>query len=122
MPNPDTVFNWERIIDGFSEKVTRAREASADHYSHEIIEIAQENPQVEIPTKFGSYTATDAAGIQRNRLRIDTRIKLMQMLKRKSYGEKVEVSGDLKIKTIIVRPEEKREVPRPELKPDFEES
>jgi hypothetical protein len=94
MPNPSTVFNWERIVPGFSEKVTRARECSADHYSHEIVEIAEENPRVEIPTKCGSYEATDAAGVQRNRLRIDTRVKLMQMLKRKTYGDKVAHTGE----------------------------
>lgn len=35
------------------------------------------------------------------------------------WREKSEVEST--IKTIIVRPEEKRDVPRPELKPDFEE-
>ena len=94
MPAVSTVFNWERIIEGFSEKVTRARESSADYFSHQIVEIAEENPQVEIPTKTGAYYATDAAGIQRNRLRIDTRVKLMQMLKRKNYGDRVQHANE----------------------------
>lgn len=95
MPNVATVFRWETAQDGFSDKVTRARESSADHFSHEILEISDEHPQVEIPTKFGSYVATDSAGVQRNKARIETRIKLMQMLKRKSYGDKItqEISG-----------------------------
>lgn len=91
MPSVSTVFLWEQKVEGFSEKVTRARELSADHFSHEIIEIADENPQVVIPTKNGCYEATDAAGVQRNKNRIETRIKLMQMLKRKTYGDKVGV-------------------------------
>jgi len=97
MPAVSTVFYWEQKIEGFSEKVTRARELSADHFSHEILEIADENPRVEIPTKSGYYEATDAAGVQRNKTRIDTRIKLMQMLKRKTYGEKIqqEHSGEV---------------------------
>ena len=88
MPAESTVFNWETIIPGFSEKVTRAREWSADHFPHEIIEIAEENPQAVIDGEGWSKTCMISAGIQRNKLRIDTRIKLMQMLKRKTYGEK----------------------------------
>lgn len=103
MPNVATVFRWEKSQDGFSDKVTRARESSADHFSHEIIEISDENPQVEIPTKFGSYTATDTGGIQRNKTRIDTRIKLMQMLKRKTYGDKIAVGGDPENPILIKR-------------------
>ena len=93
MPNPDTVFNWERIIEGFSEKVTRARESSADHYSHEIIEIADESPTMTISGDEWTKECIDPAGIQRNKLRIDTRLKLMQMLKRKTYGDKLAHTG-----------------------------
>lgn len=89
MPAESTIFNWETIIPGFSEKVTRAREWSADHFSHEIIEIAEENPKATIDGDGWVKTCTDPAGIQRNKLRIDTRIKLMQMLKRKSYADKI---------------------------------
>jgi terminase small subunit-like protein len=93
MPNVSTVFNWEKIIDGFSDKVTHARACSADHYSYEIIEIAEEQPTTTIDGDGWSKVCTDPAGIQRNKLRIDTRIKLMQMLKRKSYGERTQLTG-----------------------------
>lgn len=101
IPHESTIYNWESIIEGFSEKVTRARERTADHYSHEIIEIAEEMPLCEVPSPDGGTTVrVDAAGIQRNKLRIDTRIKLMQMLKRKSYGEHIQTehSGEVTIK------------------------
>jgi len=104
MPCVDTVFEWEKTKEGFSDKVTRARESSADHYSYEIIEIADEKPTHEVPDPDGGVSVrVDPAGIQRNRLRIDTRIKLMQMLKRKSYGDKVqaEISGELTVKRVV---------------------
>lgn len=100
--NIGTIFEWESSRKGFAEKVTRAREKSADHYSHEIIEIADEKPTREIPDPDGGVsTCIDQGGVQRNKLRIETRIKLMQMLKRKTYGEKTQVdmnvSGELKL-------------------------
>lgn len=99
MPSCSTVFYWEHSIAGFSEKVTRARECSADHYSHEIIEIAEEKPIANTSGDGWERSGIDPAGIQRNKLRIDTRIKLMQMLKRKTYGEKlaVEHSGSVEL-------------------------
>ncbi len=89
IPAESTIYRWEDHVEGFSEKVSRARERTADHYSHEIIEIAEETPVFEQPDPDGGTSVRiDPAGIQRNKLRIDTRIKLMQMLKRKTYGEK----------------------------------
>lgn len=108
MPNCSTVFNWEKIIEGFSDKVTRAREYSADHFSYEIIEIAEEEPTCEMVGEGWSKRQIDPAGIQRNKLRIDTRIKLMQMLKRKTYGDKVEVSGEINV-SLASRIKEARE-------------
>lgn len=105
IPGISSVFRWEEAIPGFRDKVTRAREESADFFSHQIVEIAEEKPEVEVPTKTGSYTTTDAAGVQRNKLRIDTRIKLMQMLKRKTYGEKLDmnVSGEFSLAERIAK-------------------
>ena len=96
LPTVTTVFNWETTIPDFVDKVTRARELSADHYSYEIIEIADEKPTRKVPDPDGGTSiCIDQAAVQRNKLRIDTRIKLMQMLKRKTYGDKVqqELSG-----------------------------
>jgi hypothetical protein len=106
IPAESTIYRWEDHVEGFSEKVTRARERSADHYSHQIIDIADEEctMTVDIVQADGgsvSKICTDLAGVQRNKLRVDTRIKLMQMLKRKTYGEKAQidmnVTGELKL-------------------------
>jgi len=104
IPAESTIYRWEDHVEGFSDKVTRARERSADHFSHQILEIADEEctMTVDIVQADGgsvSKICTDPAGVQRNRLRVDTRVKLMQMLKRKTYGEHIQqdhkVTGEI---------------------------
>lgn len=93
MPGTSTVFRWEAEDETFRDNITRAREKSADFYSHQIIEIADEKPTHEVPDPDGGVSVRiDPAGIQRNKLRIETRIKMMQMLKRKTYGDKSTVA------------------------------
>jgi len=118
MPNVSTVFYWEKIIDGFSNKITRAREYSADYFSYEIKEIA-DTPQIGemLTTKplldKGGKPVFDEKGkpiliverkvadmIEHRKLRIETRIKLMQMLKRKTYGNNPQ--ADEGARTMIV--------------------
>lgn len=102
MPCAATVFNWEKSQEGFLEKVTRARESAADYMSHEILEIAEETPTCTVSGENWTRTQVDPAGIQRNKLRIDTRIKLMQMLKRKTYGDKIDLNASIKVSRIVV--------------------
>jgi hypothetical protein len=106
MPNLDTIFHWESVIEGFSEKVTRARERTADVMSYEVQEIA-DTPQIgeiitEKPVLDEDGTQMyDKKGrplilrerkkadmIEHRKLRINTRFKLMGMLNRKKYGER----------------------------------
>lgn len=78
MPSMQTVYNWIRIIDGFLEKYTRAREDQAEGYADEITEIADlsEDPakaKVQIdarkwvaaklkPKKFGDFQRKEVSG------------------------------------------------------------
>jgi hypothetical protein len=109
IPAESTIYRWEDHVEGFSKKVTCARERSADHFSHQIIEIADEEctMTVDIVQADGgsvSKICTDPAGVQRNRLRVDTRVKLMQMLKRKTYGDKTpgdSADNPLHIKRVV---------------------
>ena len=118
MPSLDTVFNWERNIKGFSEEVTRARERTADCYSHQVMEIA-DTPQVgeiiiEKPVlDEDGNQKRDRKGrpmvmrerrmqdmTEHRKLRIGTRFKLMGMLNRKKYGPVPE--KDAGTQTVIV--------------------
>jgi hypothetical protein len=100
-PSHTTVYDWLKKDKEFSLHFASARESGEDLIAQECMEISEENPQVEIPTKCGSYTATDGAGIQRNRLRIDTRLKLLAKWNPKKWGDKqqvdMNVTGELKL-------------------------
>jgi hypothetical protein len=99
MPAMTTLFRWLEAHEDFRKQYARARELQAHMYGEVRLEIVAENPQVEILTKFGSYTVTDAAGVARNRLRYDAACKHAAQLNPKVYGDKIqqEISGELNI-------------------------
>ena len=77
--------------------------------AEEIFEIADDKPIATITFgENGVKTCVDAAGVQRNRLRVDTRKWVMSKLAPKKYGEKLEHSGPdggpIQIVSTIPRP------------------
>ena len=96
MPCRFTVLKWLKDIDGFSIQYAQARESQMELLGAEILEIAEETPMMTITFgESGEKTCIDNAGIQRNRLRVDTRKWLMSKLAPKKYGDRVtqEVTG-----------------------------
>lgn len=91
MPGYSTVMRWQKDNPEFRDNLARAREDMADYISHQIIGIADEQKDDWYNTKFGPVFNKEAAA--RSRIRIDARLKLMQMLKPKSYGQKLQHSG-----------------------------
>jgi hypothetical protein len=96
--NISTIFHWlERP--GFYDKYAKARELQAEFFADQLQQIADEKPRIETVTvtEHGETKRTqlDSAGIQRNRLRVDTRKWLASKFLPKKYGEhvKVEASG-----------------------------
>ena len=76
MPGKTTVLRWLDENEEFRDQYARAREAQADHYADEIIEIADDatNDFMERKRKDGSLeTVLDGENIQRSRLRVDAR-------------------------------------------------
>ncbi len=73
MPSMDTMWRWIRENRDFSERYARAKQESSDAMAEDIMDIADE--------------PTDKEGIQRNRLRVDTRKWLMSKHKPKKYGD-----------------------------------
>jgi hypothetical protein len=93
MPERSTVYRWMIHHEGFSDMYARAKEAAMEMMAEEIIEIADDSPQCIVPDPDGGVSArTDAAGIQRNRLRVDTRKWLMSKLAPKKYGDKIQTT------------------------------
>ena len=90
MPHRTTVLWW--LADGkheeFVSQYTRAREAQADHYAEEIIDIADE---VEVEARYQGEDVTldvSASAVARNRLRVDARKWYASKLVPKKYADK----------------------------------
>lgn len=88
MPGEKTVYQWLAKNSVFAQQYTRAREAQMEAMATEILEICDEK-------------AATSEAVQRNRLRVDTRKWLMGKLQPKKYGDKLELSGE--VKTLILR-------------------
>ena len=86
MPSVTTVWNWTQADPAVAESIARAREDGFDAIAQKALEIADD---------------TDGDP-QRDRLRVDTRLKLLAKWDPKRYGDKtaVEHSGGL---TVIVQ-------------------
>ena len=106
MPDKSTVLRWLDDNEEFRDQYARAREAQADHYADEIIEIADDgsNDFMERKRKDGSLeTVVDAENIQRSRLRVDARKWLMARMAPKKYGSRIVQEGDENDEQIIVQ-------------------
>lgn len=90
MPDYSTVMRWQKSNAEFRDNLARAREDMADFVSHQLIAIADEQSEDWVNTKFGPVFNKEAAA--RSRIRIEARLKLMQLLKPKSYGEKLGIT------------------------------
>lgn len=90
-PNPDTVYEWLKVKEGFSDKYARAREDQADFLADEIIEIADDSSNDTITTeKFGDIENKE--WVNRSKLRVDARKWKASKLAPKKYGDKVDVT------------------------------
>jgi hypothetical protein len=96
MPHRATVMRWlqDDSKEGFRDKYARAREAQADFYAEQIIEIADEECTY---VKHGDgdeekevEVAFDSAAVARNRLRVDARKWYASKVAPKRYGDRIE--------------------------------
>jgi hypothetical protein len=99
MPAVRTISDWKDAHPSFSANFTRAREDGWDFIAADCFNIADENGQDVRYTEKGDVVDTDV--IQRAKLRIETRLKLLAKWDPKRYGEKIDVaatvSGDIRI-------------------------
>jgi hypothetical protein len=90
-------MRWLAAHKEFRDQYASAREAQADYYAEEIIEIADDGSNDWMERKRGDETieVENHEVIGRSRLRVDTRKWLMARMAPKKYGERVmqEVSG-----------------------------
>lgn len=97
VPSCQTVFSWLRLRPEFLEQYTRAKEAAADAFAEEMLDIADEasNDWMEVHDKDNPGYRFNGEHVNRSRLRVDTRKWIASKLKPKKYGDKVqaEVTG-----------------------------
>lgn len=110
-PSHTTVYDWLKKDEQFSLRFACARESGEDLIAQECLEIADETPMATITFgENGVKECIDNAGIQRNKLRVDTRLKLLAKWNPKKYGDRVqnehtgEAGGPIQIVSSIPRP------------------
>lgn len=106
-PSSRTVSRWQAKDETFCQELTRAGARRADILFDEMLDIADDTGR---DTKLvGRKDAPEAEGtevcnyewISRSKLRIETRLKMIAMLNRKKYGDKLELAGGLEIKATV---------------------
>lgn len=107
MPDQTTVYRWLRLHEEFRQQYALAREAQADTWADEIVEIADDTSGdfadgravrmngVHTPTEAVTDPKFNAEHVQRSKLRVEARKWLMSKAVPKKYGDKIhqEVTG-----------------------------
>ena len=102
MPDRTTVFDWAKADEPTSQRIAQARVEGFDAIADECLEIADETTNDFKPSPLGPIF--DAEHVQRSKLRIETRLKLLAKWDPKRYGDKqqVEHSGSIDTATTII--------------------
>lgn len=105
-PSKSTVYDWMNRYPEFSGRIARARDDGFDEIAEECLEIADDatNDWETRQNKDGSeYESLNPEVVNRSRLRIDTRLKLLAKWNPKKYGDKVDMNltGEVAIKRVV---------------------
>lgn len=127
-PSYGLVYDWLEADAKTSDKTessrfARARDLGEQQIMQECLEIADTQQIGEIVTLRPEGKEVKRIDmIEHRKLRIETRLKLLAKWNPRKYGERVDLnhSGDVGIKTVILREPAKAQAVRPEAKPDFE--
>lgn len=93
-PDRVTIYRWRDEDATFAQHIARAREAGFDAIAEQCLEIADDTS---FDTKIVGDDEREVANsefIQRSKLRVETRLKLLSKWDPKRYGEKVQHTGD----------------------------
>lgn len=84
-PSHDAVYDYEKLNESFKQRIARARESGEDVIAQECLAIADDGSNDWMETEFGPRV--NAEHINRSRLRVDTRLKLLAKWNPKKYGD-----------------------------------
>lgn len=89
-----TFHDWRKQQPVLEEAYQAAKEDGFDHLAHECIEIADDGRRdyQEVEGERGSRVVVDTDHIQRAKLRVETRLKLLAKWDPKRYGEKLDLN------------------------------
>ena len=101
MPAWRNIYFWMARDDDLSAHIARAREAGYDAIAEECLDIADNSTNDWMDREFRNAhgkieveRVADTEHIQRSKLRIETRLKLLAKWKPEKYGEKTVITGD----------------------------
>jgi len=103
MPSRSTVYRWLAAHESFRDEYARARDAQADHFAEEIVDIADSEPSLIFKNVDGVDVASvDSTAVNLLRLRIDARKWYASKVAPKKYGDKIETThrGDVTVNTV----------------------
>ncbi len=87
-PCRDTIHDWIKTNDVFSDKYTRAKQTQAEFLVDEILEISDYSAEDTVIDDYGKVKPNNEL-INRSRLRVDTRKWIASKVLPKVYGDKV---------------------------------
>lgn len=103
MPSWRTVYRWIEADEEFASRIARARDLGFDAIAESCFDIADDatNDWMEKYDREGSAVGWQINGdhVQRSKLRIETRLKLLAKWSPKKYGDRQEI--DLKAKVEV---------------------
>lgn len=92
-PDPSTIMDWLSDKTEFSAQYARAKDLQADFMRDSLLPIADDTSGDELITKNGVIENREF--VNRSKIRIETRMWIMERLSPKKYGKQVE---DLEVK------------------------
>lgn len=95
-PGVTQVYEWMKQDEDFSERFARARESGHDVIADECMAIADNasNDWMEVNDPDNPGYRLNGEHVQRSKLRIETRLKLLAKWNPRKYGDKLELAGD----------------------------
>lgn len=121
MPAVRTVWDWRKAHPDFDKAYLEARDVGFDAIAAQCMEIADDSAKDFIEgmevTPGTKAVAFNAEHVQRSKLRVETRLKLLAKWDPRRYGElqKVEHSGELTVNGLAGRMRNRAPVPGSDL-------
>ena len=93
MPAYRTVYDWMKVSKDFAARFAHARELGEDALAEECLDIADNSTNDWLEVNGDNQEATgwkfNSEHVQRSKLRIETRLKLLAKWNPKKYGDKI---------------------------------